>query len=460
MDRFRWTSLGLCFLVCAGLVLSCDQDEFTHLDQGLDPGSLLAGAVVLGSTMEVPDPESCRAACCDKPGCDLALVGYPADGGPQCQLVTCVVRGRDLCVLRADSQFKVYRRRAKAEARTQAEDGGEGLHVVPLMGVPEPKSNETNNILCRLPMKTGSCRASFPKFFYNVTSQSCQSFIYGGCGANNNNFDTQEECEAACNGVTGSVLPDESTPAPPQRLIKAARMAPAFKSEASQESEGPAESEPAATESAAPQEKEMTTGDFEELCGVKPDAGLCKAAFQRWYYNRETGSCEQFIYGGCQGNKNNHHSRESCIATCTVTVLPSSKKDESAPVPRVTAEDSCMMTPDPGPCRAAFTKFYFDQSSGSCKTFMYGGCRGNENRYNSAEECKASCDPPIIAIFLFVALAAISALILALVIFVALKRRKQYRRTLSVSDKEELLPDEQSSMESLAVPESPKPNKA
>ncbi len=52
-------------------------------------------------------------------------------------------------------------------------------------------------------MKVGSCRAAFTRFFYNVTSQSCQRFIYGGCEANKNNFDSQDECEALCSGVTG-----------------------------------------------------------------------------------------------------------------------------------------------------------------------------------------------------------------------------------------------------------------
>lgn len=62
------------------------------------------------------------------------------------------------------------------------------------------------SVRCRLPMKVGSCRAAFPRFYYDVTNQSCRSFTYGGCGANGNNFDTLEECEAACSGVTGKIL--------------------------------------------------------------------------------------------------------------------------------------------------------------------------------------------------------------------------------------------------------------
>uniref|UniRef100_A0A3Q3WK23 BPTI/Kunitz inhibitor domain-containing protein n=1 Tax=Mola mola TaxID=94237 RepID=A0A3Q3WK23_MOLML len=56
----------------------------------------------------------------------------------------------------------------------------------------------------------------------------------------------------------------------------------------------------------------------DKRCGAEPDVGPCKAAFQHWYYNRETTSCQPFIYGGCSGNKNNYVSKESCTAACTV----------------------------------------------------------------------------------------------------------------------------------------------
>lgn len=56
---------------------------------------------------------------------------------------------------------------------------------------------------CRLPRVVGNCRAAFPRFYYDVTNQTCKPFIYGGCGANDNNFNTTEECEASCSGVTG-----------------------------------------------------------------------------------------------------------------------------------------------------------------------------------------------------------------------------------------------------------------
>ncbi|KAL8613738.1 hypothetical protein ACOMHN_029595 [Nucella lapillus] len=51
---------------------------------------------------------------------------------------------------------------------------------------------------CTLPSKTGMCRAYFPRFFYNTKSAKCEEFVYGGCGANSNNFHTEQECINAC----------------------------------------------------------------------------------------------------------------------------------------------------------------------------------------------------------------------------------------------------------------------
>ena len=51
---------------------------------------------------------------------------------------------------------------------------------------------------CILQPDTGLCRARIPSYFYNTTSGSCEQFIYGGCGGNNNKFKTAAECARHC----------------------------------------------------------------------------------------------------------------------------------------------------------------------------------------------------------------------------------------------------------------------
>lgn len=59
---------------------------------------------------------------------------------------------------------------------------------------------------CRLEKAVGHCRAAFPRFYYDVTDQTCKAFVYGGCGGNSNNFNSVEDCQNACGGVTGKCL--------------------------------------------------------------------------------------------------------------------------------------------------------------------------------------------------------------------------------------------------------------
>uniref|UniRef100_A0A915K1T9 BPTI/Kunitz inhibitor domain-containing protein n=1 Tax=Romanomermis culicivorax TaxID=13658 RepID=A0A915K1T9_ROMCU len=52
----------------------------------------------------------------------------------------------------------------------------------------------------------------------------------------------------------------------------------------------------------------------------------------------------------------------------------------------------CSALPDPGPCTSANkTKWYYDQTAKSCKSFQYTGCGGNSNNYATKELCEDRC---------------------------------------------------------------------
>nr|XP_008117946.1 PREDICTED: protease inhibitor 4 isoform X3 [Anolis carolinensis]XP_016852537.1 PREDICTED: protease inhibitor 4 isoform X3 [Anolis carolinensis] len=53
-----------------------------------------------------------------------------------------------------------------------------------------------------------------------------------------------------------------------------------------------------------------------EFCHLPPDPGPCKAYMPRYFYNPKSNKCEEFIYGGCRGNKNNFETFKSCHYTC------------------------------------------------------------------------------------------------------------------------------------------------
>lgn len=51
----------------------------------------------------------------------------------------------------------------------------------------------------------------------------------------------------------------------------------------------------------------------------------------------------------------------------------------------------CLLPPDEGPCRARIPSYYYDRYTQSCREFMYGGCEGNANNFETWEACDEAC---------------------------------------------------------------------
>ncbi|XP_034488093.1 kappaPI-actitoxin-Avd3c [Drosophila innubila] len=52
-------------------------------------------------------------------------------------------------------------------------------------------------------------------------------------------------------------------------------------------------------------------------CLQPVEVGPCRARIIRWYYNKNTKTCEQFGFGGCHGNQNNFMTLRSCRKVCS-----------------------------------------------------------------------------------------------------------------------------------------------
>uniref|UniRef100_A0A8C6KYL6 Amyloid beta (A4) precursor-like protein 2 n=1 Tax=Nothobranchius furzeri TaxID=105023 RepID=A0A8C6KYL6_NOTFU len=54
-------------------------------------------------------------------------------------------------------------------------------------------------------------------------------------------------------------------------------------------------------------------------------------------------------------------------------------------------EDKILEEAETGPCRASMHRWHFDASQRKCVRFIYGGCAGNRNNFDSEEYCMAVC---------------------------------------------------------------------
>ncbi|XP_064403941.1 kielin/chordin-like protein isoform X2 [Halichondria panicea] len=109
-------------------------------------------------------------------------------------------------------------------------------------------------------------------------------------------------------------------------------------------------------------------------CSAEPDTGPCRGSNPAYYYDPLDATCKRFTWGGCGGNDNKYKTVRDCLRSCKPDSL-------------------CLLPTDTGMCRAYIPSYFFNATSGRCEQFGYGGCDGNENRFQNGSECVDRCSP-------------------------------------------------------------------
>jgi len=196
---------------------------------------------------------------------------------------------------------------------------------------------EQSNHHCLVPMKVGPCRGSFPRWHYNGISEKCEEFSFGGCRENFNNYLTKADCQVACDGV--SVMPPGGGP----------------------------------------------VGSGRRVTVPVPEAERCQETCKADEFTCSNGCC---LNPGleCDGKAQCTDGSDELSCTELRTGL---KRLLEIPVDEKKAR--CVEPPVTGPCRASMTRWFYDPYDKACSRFNYGGCKGNENNFESDDQCLLAC---------------------------------------------------------------------
>ncbi|XP_054469948.1 kunitz-type protease inhibitor 1a [Anoplopoma fimbria] len=184
---------------------------------------------------------------------------------------------------------------------------------------------------CMAPKKVGPCRSAFPRWHYNAASEKCEKFTFGGCKENFNNYLTMDECVIACYGSENSGKSGRGLPIPG----------------------------PVGEKCGAP----CKEGEFTCTNGCCLDPGLECDSSPQCSDGSDEEKCTEF------GNN--------------FQIL--------VQIPVNEQKVRCTEFPDTGNCRDSFSKWYYDPLQQDCFLFNYGGCKGNENRFDSRDSCTTFC---------------------------------------------------------------------
>ncbi|XP_025834692.1 papilin-like [Agrilus planipennis] len=114
---------------------------------------------------------------------------------------------------------------------------------------------------------------------------------------------------------------------------------------------------------------------LQDSCTLRKERGSCRNYTVKWFFDMEYGGCSRFWYGGCEGNENRFRTRDECQEIC---VEPQ-------------GTDRCLLPKVAGPCEGYYPMWYYDTERKQCAQFIYGGCLGNNNRFETREECSELC---------------------------------------------------------------------
>ncbi|KAK0412618.1 hypothetical protein QR680_006311 [Steinernema hermaphroditum] len=301
---------------------------------------------------------------------------------------------------------------------------------------------------CQLPQQIGTGRYSIPRWYFNPNRMRCELFYWSGCCGNANNFETFQACQQVCEDNT-FVL---NSPAIAQPTAAACCLLPyspgvgvfqiprwyfepstgschLYLFRGGGESENSFQSvEECECMCRQCRRTQGTTNIVVILppvqvdpCTQDRDQGVGALQLSRYFFNSKTKMCEQFVYFGSGGNRNNFAMLEECQKTCPESPNPCAYGNAPAvtqcapgsvltttcngnqfchvgatPTTTVCCNkpanvDRCNQPLNIGVGNANLQRWYFNPLTQQCQSCIYKGLQGNENNFLTQQECQNAC---------------------------------------------------------------------
>ncbi|KAJ8246361.1 hypothetical protein GJAV_G00266880 [Gymnothorax javanicus] len=125
------------------------------------------------------------------------------------------------------------------------------------------------------------------------------------------------------------------------------------------------------------EEQKNSTVFPQDECQKLPDSGNCGEEKMSWYFEPKKNNCFAFNYGNCNNNRNHFDTYESCMRSCGAEMT-----------------SPCGLPSLQGPCKAYEPRWAYSSATKKCQSFIYGGCGGNDNNFESKEACEDTCPFP------------------------------------------------------------------